>query len=118
MTFEFSPALAFRRANSKKAGDIIFTEGDDAKELFVVQSGTVEIRLHDRVLETLSDYNIFGEMALIVAAPRSATAVATSDVKFVPVSEKQFLFLITHTPHFALNVLRVMARRLRATSIL
>ena len=99
-----------------KAGDVIFSEGDDAKELFVIQNGRVELRLDNRVLETLSDYNIFGEMALIDAAPRSATAVAVTDVKLVPVGEKQFLFLISHTPHFALNVLRVMARRLRASN--
>jgi CRP/FNR family transcriptional regulator, cyclic AMP receptor protein len=68
------------------------------------------------VLEALSDYAIFGEMALIDSAPRSATAVAVSDTKLVPVGEKQFLFLISHTPHFALNVLRVMARRLRASN--
>jgi CRP/FNR family transcriptional regulator, cyclic AMP receptor protein len=53
-------------------------------------------------------------MALIDTAPRSATAVAASDVKLVPVTEKQFLFLISNTPHFALNVMRIMARRLRA----
>jgi len=68
------------------------------------------------VLETLSDYNIFGEMALVDAAPRSATAVAVTDVKLVPVGEKQFLFLISHTPDFAVNVLRVMAQRLRASN--
>jgi CRP/FNR family transcriptional regulator, cyclic AMP receptor protein len=32
------------------------------------------------------------------------------------VGEKQFLFLINHTPHFTLKVLRVMARRLRASN--
>jgi CRP/FNR family cyclic AMP-dependent transcriptional regulator len=42
--------------------------------------------------------------------------VARTDVKLVAVSEKQFLFLISNTPHFALNVIRVMARRLRATN--
>jgi CRP-like cAMP-binding protein len=80
------------------------------------QPGTVEIRLGNRVLETLSQYSIFGEMALIDAAPRSATAVAVTDAKLVPVSEKQFLFLISNTPYFALNVMRVMARRLRTAN--
>ncbi len=99
-----------------KAGDVIFKQGDAAHELFVVRSGEVEIRLGNRLLETLPEYSIFGEMALIDAAPRSATAVAKTDVKLVAVSEKQFLFLISNTPHFALNVIRVMARRLRATN--
>jgi CRP/FNR family cyclic AMP-dependent transcriptional regulator len=52
-------------------------------------------------------------MALIDAAPRSATAIARTDVRIVPVGEKQFLFLMSHTPHFALNVMRTLARRLR-----
>ena len=38
------------------------------------------------------------------------------DVTLVPVSEKRFLFLIGNTPHFALNVMRVMARRLRSAN--
>jgi len=99
-----------------KAGDVIFRRGDPAHELFIVQSGEVEIRLGNRVLETLPQYSIFGEMALIDSAPRSATAIACSDAKLVPVSEKQFLFLISNTPYFALNVMRVMARRLRAAN--
>jgi CRP/FNR family transcriptional regulator, cyclic AMP receptor protein len=99
-----------------KAGDVIFKEGDAAQELFIIQSGEVEIRLGNRVLEKLPQYGIFGEMALIDVAPRSASAVAASDVKLVPVSEKQFLFLISNTPHFALNVMRIMARRLRAAN--
>ena len=55
-------------------------------------------------------------MTLIDSAPRSATAIASSDAEMVPVSEKQFLFLISNTPYFALNVMRVMARRLRAAN--
>ena len=84
--------------------------------MFVVQSGEIEIRLGNRLLETLSEYGIFGEMALIGASPRSATAVARTDVKLVAIGERQFLFLVSNTPHFALNVMRVMARRLRATN--
>ena len=98
------------------AGEIIFSEGDPAGEFFVVQSGEVEIRRGNRQLEILPQYGIFGEMALIDASPRSATAVAMTDVKLVAVGEKQFLFLIGNTPNFALNVMRVMARRLRATT--
>jgi CRP/FNR family transcriptional regulator, cyclic AMP receptor protein len=97
-----------------KAGDVIFNEGDPVQDLFVVQSGKVEIRLGNRVLETVGANDIFGEMALVDHAPRSATVVAVTDVKLVPVGEKQFLFLVGRTPHFALNVMRTLARRLRA----
>jgi len=96
-----------------KAGDVIFQAGDAASELFVIADGEVEIRLGNRVLEKMPRYGIFGEMALIDAAPRSATAVAATDARLVAVGEKQFLFLVSNTPFFALNVMRVMARRLR-----
>jgi CRP-like cAMP-binding protein len=55
-------------------------------------------------------------MALIDGAPRSATAIAVTDVKLVPVGEKQFLLMVGRTPYFALNVMRALARRLRATN--
>jgi CRP-like cAMP-binding protein len=45
-----------------KAGEVIFRQGDAAEELFVIQSGTVEIRLGNRVLDTLPQLSIFGEM--------------------------------------------------------
>ena len=41
-------------ARSYKAGEVIFREGDPAKELFIVKTGAVEIRLGNRVLDTLS----------------------------------------------------------------
>ena len=101
---------------SFKAGEIIFRHGDPAEELYIVKSGTVEIRLGNRLLDTLPELSIFGEMALIDRSPRSATVVAATDTTIVPVDEKQFLFLVSRTPHFALNVMRVLAQRLRTTN--
>ena len=101
---------------SYKAGEVIFREGDPAKELFIVKSGTVEVRLGNRLLDTLPERSIFGEMALIDPAPRSATVVAATDTTIIPVDEKQFLFLVSRTPHFALNVMRVLTRRLRTSN--
>lgn len=96
-----------------KSGETIFNEGEKADFLYVVESGTVEVRLGDKILNTLEPGSIFGEMALIDNSPRRATAVASSDVSVIPVDEKQFLFLVTHTPYFALNVMRILAKRLQ-----
>ena len=101
---------------SYKAGEIIFREGDPATELFIIKEGRVEILSGNRLLDSIDGNGIFGEMALIDAAPRSASAIAASDVTVVPISEKQFLFLVSQTPFFALNLLKVLARRLRATN--
>jgi CRP-like cAMP-binding protein len=99
-----------------KAGSMIFREGDAADQLFVVKSGQVRIQIGNRTVTELSANDIFGEMALIDNEPRSATAVAATDVELVAVSEKQFLFLVSQTPFFALKVMRVLAQRLRATN--
>jgi CRP/FNR family transcriptional regulator, cyclic AMP receptor protein len=81
--------------------------------LFIVKSGKVEIRLGNRLVATLPEFSIFGETALIDQGPRNATVVAATDTTIVPVGEKQFLFLVSRTPHFALNVMRVLTERLR-----
>ena len=104
-------------AQSFKAGSVIFREGDEAHELFVIKSGQVRIQIGNRTVNELAADSIFGEMALIDKSPRSATAVAATDATLVPVGEKQFLFLVSRTPHFALNVMRVLAQRLRSANM-
>jgi CRP/FNR family cyclic AMP-dependent transcriptional regulator len=94
-------------------GKTIFKEGDLGDEFFVVVRGKVEIRSGDRHFETLGPDGIFGEMALIDDGPRSATAVALTDVTLAPIKENQFLFLVKNAPFFALSVMRVLASRLR-----
>ena len=99
-----------------KAGDVIFREGDQARELFVIKSGNVRIQIGNRTISELGPEAIFGEMALIDNEPRSASAIAVTDIELVAVSEKQFVFLVSQTPYFALKVMRVLAQRLRATN--
>jgi CRP/FNR family transcriptional regulator, cyclic AMP receptor protein len=103
-------------SHSVNAGSVIFREGEQAHELFVIKSGEVRIQIGNRTVAELSRDSVFGEMALIDSEPRSATAIAVTDVELVPVSEKQFLFLVSQTPYFALKVMRVLAQRLRATN--
>ena len=107
----------FRNATDTRpfaAGVTIFREGDEGHEMFVIRNGLVEILLHDRVVATLSEGEIFGEMALIDARPRSATARAKEDCTLVPVDERRFTFLIQQTPQFGLHVMRILAERLRS----
>lgn len=99
-----------------KPGETIFKEGDIAKELYVIQSGQVEIQLGNRLLDTLQPNDLFGEMALIDGASRSATAVAKTDVALVTMSKKDFLALVGRAPSFALDIMGMLARRLRAAN--
>jgi CRP-like cAMP-binding protein len=52
-------------------------------------------------------------MALIDQAPRTATATAKTEVQLAVLSEKRFLFLVQQHPEFALQIMKVMADRLR-----
>ena len=79
----------------------------------IVQEGEVEIRIGNKVLEMVSVDGFFGEMALIDAGTRSATAIVKTDCKLVPITEKQFLFMVQETPFFALRVMRTLTARLR-----
>ena len=76
----------------------------------------MRIQIGNREVAELTTDSIFGEMALIDSEPRSATAVAITDVELVAISEKQFLFLVSQTPYFALKVMRTLAQRLRVTN--
>jgi CRP-like cAMP-binding protein len=96
-----------------KQGETIFKKGDPATGAYVVQSGEVEIQIHEHHTEIMECGDLFGEMALISREPRSATAIAKTDVKLVPIDEKRFLFMVGETPNFAITVMRAMAQRLR-----
>jgi CRP-like cAMP-binding protein len=95
------------------AGQSIFTAGQPGEMMYVVKEGEVEVIVNDKVIDTIGPGGILGEMALIDKQPRSATATAKSDCKLVSVNEQRFQRLVQQTPHFALQVMRVMAQRLR-----
>lgn len=94
-------------------GQTIFREGDPGDSLYIVADGQLDIILGSQIIETVGPGGMIGEFALIDDKPRSATAVARSDCLLVQVSRPHFLTLIQRTPLFALQVMRIMAERLR-----
>jgi CRP-like cAMP-binding protein len=100
-------------AETFAAGATIFEQGETADYMYVVVDGAVDIRLGNVVLETVEAGGLLGEMALIEQLPRSASAVAARDTKLSAVDRKRFLFLVQNHPFFALQVMEVLAHRLR-----
>lgn len=97
------------------AGQVLFKEGERGNFMYVLMSGTAEIIVRNRVMETAVAGTIVGEMAIIDDNVRSATVVAKSDCKFLPIERERFNFLVQRKPEFALHVMRVMVDRLRRT---
>lgn len=95
------------------AGEFVYRKGDAADCMHVVVEGEAEILIGDRVLEVVGAPNFFGEMALVGHTARSADVRAKTDLKLERIDERRFSFMVQNTPHFALEVLRVMAERLR-----
>jgi CRP/FNR family cyclic AMP-dependent transcriptional regulator len=94
-------------------GEVIFSAGDTGREMYVVRTGSVDLKIGDTVLESVGPGGILGELALVDPAPRSASAVAGPDCSLVRVDQAAFDDLVRRVPGLALEVMRVMARRLR-----
>jgi len=100
-----------------EAGEAIFRAYDMGAEMYVVIEGEVDLSIGDKVIETVGPGEPFGEMALIDQAPRTATATAKTACKLAVIPEKRFCFMIQQTPHFALQIMKVMADRLRKMNL-
>ena len=95
------------------AGQTVFSVGDAGHCMYVVQAGEVDVFVNGQLVETIGPGGIFGEMALIDKSPRSATLVARTDCRLVPIDEARFMQHVHRTPFFALQVMRIMTARLR-----
>jgi CRP/FNR family transcriptional regulator, cyclic AMP receptor protein len=99
-----------------EAGLVIFRDGDRADQMYMVVEGEVEIRRGDRILEIVGPGGILGEMSLVDDSPRSADAYAKTDCKLAGFNRDKFISLVQKTPLFALEVMALMAERLRRTT--
>jgi CRP/FNR family transcriptional regulator, cyclic AMP receptor protein len=97
-----------------KAGDVILKEGDYGDRMFILTAGRAQITIRNQLLETVEEGDVFGEIALVDAGPRGASVVAETDCEAAPVDARRFEFMVCQTPFFALQLMRVMCRRLRS----
>lgn len=98
------------------AGQTLFREGEEGSLMYVLSIGSADVIVNNRVVETLQHGSVVGEMGIVSPGPRSATVVANSDCELVEIDEKRFQFLVQQTPFFALQIMRLMAERLRNTN--
>jgi CRP-like cAMP-binding protein len=97
-------------------GVTIHRRGDEGCCAYIVKRGSVELRQRGRPVERIGPGEIFGEASVITGAPQLDTAVAIDDVELLPIDRGLFDVLLRDDEDFAQTVMRLLARRLRATA--
>ena len=105
-----------------QAGDYIFREGELGTEMFIVQEGEVHISKtlvgETHVLSRLEKGDFFGEMAILESVPRTADAVAHTEVKVIPINGSRFDEMLRKNPEIAVRIIRKYSKRLRESNAL
>jgi uncharacterized membrane protein len=105
------------------AGEVLFRAGDPGQAMYIVVSGEIEISVTDRagqkiVLTDCHRGDTFGELAMLDAGPRSATALAVEDTQLVELDRSDVLLLVTQKPESALHMLGALGAMTRKADLL
>lgn len=95
-----------------REGKELTIEGQPGREFFVLIEGTADVRRKGRKINELKDGDFFGEIALISGAPRTATVTATSPIRALVVTDRDFRTLLKKSPAMQMKVLEALAERL------
>jgi len=107
-------ALALIASEERRdPGDEIFAEGESGDALYLVLDGKVRVHRGDRVIAELGERECFGEMAILDAAPRSATVSALASTNLLKITREDFQDIMSEKPEIAQGVIKVLTRRLR-----
>lgn len=100
-------------------GTVVFRQGTPSDAMYIVVSGQVKVVTDDvppRTLATLGPGAVFGEMALLTGAPRSATVVVSIDADLWVLAQADFERALDTYPAIAVNLSRSLAARAQAAA--
>lgn len=108
---------AFSRfAKTYQKGEIIFSEYEPGDTFYLIQSGRVQIAKImgdiEKTIDILQPPELFGEMAILEEAPRSASAIAYDTVKALEFNRANFEVLLMGNPAIALRLLKLFTKRI------
>ena len=102
------------------AGEVIFRAGEPPRCAYLIQSGAVDIVIarggKDAVVDSLTAGDLLGEMALVDAQPRSATAVAKQATNCVVITRTDFERRLEKSDPFVRSMIKMLVRRLRKST--
>jgi len=94
-------------------GEEIFQKGAIGNCMYVIYSGEIGIVDHEVIFATMGKGDIFGELALLDSEPRSATALAKTDVLLFRIDQDDFYDLMEERDELLRSVLRILCQRIR-----
>ncbi len=101
-----------------KRGTVLFREGGQDREMFVIQGGRVTISKTvgkvEKILSTLGQGEFFGEMSILCDRPRSATATVSEDARILVIDPKTFEAMVRTNAEVAIRMIKKLAERLQA----
>jgi len=108
---------------SLQAGETLFRAGDPGEAMYIVTSGEIEISVVDRagqkiVLTGRHRGDVFGELAMLDAGNRTATATAIVPTELLELDRGDLLLLVTQKPEAALHLLGAMGAMTRKADLL
>lgn len=108
--------LIERFARDFAADEVLFREGDRGDCMFVIQSGSIEIRRRvgdaERVVALLPPGEFFGEMAILNDRPRSATAVVREPARLLVIERRTFEAMLRGRVEIAVRMIKTLSARL------
>jgi len=93
---------------------IIFQEGEIGDCMYIIYQGEVRIHKNNTTLAILKEKEVFGELALLDAELRSASATSTADCVLFRIEQEPFYELIENRPEVAKGFIKILCQRLRA----
>jgi CRP/FNR family cyclic AMP-dependent transcriptional regulator len=93
-------------------GKVMAQEGDRGREFIVLLEGEADVTKGDRSINTMRDGDFFGEIALVTKMPRTASVTATTDVRVLVVTERDFDALLKRSPEVSRGVAEALAERI------
>jgi CRP-like cAMP-binding protein len=99
-----------------KAGKVLCEQGKSGGDFFIVLSGEAEVLRDGKVVDRITPFDHFGEIALLDNGPRTATVTAKTALRCLVLSPRQFQDVLHQDAEIAVHMLRDVTRRLRASS--
>ena len=93
-------------------GKVMALEGDRGREFFVLLEGEADVTKGDRSINTMKQGDFFGEIALVTKMPRTASVTATTPVRVLVITERDFGALIKHSDEVGRAVAEALAERI------